>query len=52
MAALLYGRLRLPRTAGEPWYWTVAPLSVILTSTVPMVVAGISLLAAAGGGLY
>jgi hypothetical protein len=49
MAALLYGRLRLPRTAGEPWYWTVAPLSVILTSTVPMVVAGISLLAAAGG---
>lgn len=51
-AALLYGRLRLPRTAGEPWLWTVTPLSVILAATVPMIVAGISLLAAAGGGLY
>jgi modulator of FtsH protease len=51
-AALLYGRLRLPRTAGEPWTWTVAPLIVILAGTVPMIVAGISLLAAVGGGLY
>jgi hypothetical protein len=51
-AVLLYWRLRLPRTAGEPWIWTVAPLAVILAGTVPMIVAGISLLAAAGGGLY
>jgi hypothetical protein len=51
-ASLLYRRLRLPRTAGEPWTWTVVPLAVIMAGTVPMAVAGISLLAAAGGGLY
>ena len=51
-AALLYGRLRLPRAAGQPRIWTVAPVIVILAGTVPMIVAGISLLAAAGGGLY
>jgi hypothetical protein len=51
-AALLFGRLRLPRVAGEPRTWTVVPVVVILAGTVPMIVAGISLLAAAGGGLY
>lgn len=51
-AALLLRRLRLPRNPGEPRTWTVVPLAVILAGTVPMIVAGVSLLAAAGGGLY
>jgi hypothetical protein len=50
--ALLVKRLRLHRAPGEPRAWSVVPLIVILTATVPMIVAGISLLAGVGGGLY
>jgi hypothetical protein len=35
-----------------PLAWSLVPLLVILGSTVPMIAAGISLLAGAGGGLY
>jgi hypothetical protein len=49
---LLVKRLRLPRAPGEPRAWSLVPLIVILSATVPMTVAGISVLARAGGGLY
>jgi modulator of FtsH protease len=49
---LLASRLRLPSEAGEPLTWSLVPLTVILGGTAPMIVAGISVLAGAGGGLY
>jgi hypothetical protein len=49
---LLTRRLRLPRGKGDPLTWTASPIAVIVAATVPMVVAGISVLAGAGGGLY
>jgi hypothetical protein len=49
---LLVNRLQLPRAAADPRTWTVVPLIVIIFGTVPMIVAGVSVLAAAGGGLY
>jgi hypothetical protein len=49
---LLTKRLRLPRAPGDPRTWSLVPLIVILAATVPMTVAGISVLAGAGGGLY
>jgi hypothetical protein len=51
-AALLVKRLRLPRAAGDPLIWTLTPTGVILAGTLPMIAAGISLLAGGGGGLY
>jgi hypothetical protein len=45
-------RLRVPRQADEPREWSLVPLLVILGGTVPMIVAGISVVAGAGGGLY
>jgi hypothetical protein len=50
--ALLAKRLRLPRAAGDPLTWTLTPTVVILVGTLPMIAAGISLLAGGGGGLY
>jgi hypothetical protein len=50
--ALLAKRLRLRRAPGEPRIWSAVPLIVILAATVPMIVAGTSVLACAGGGLY
>jgi len=50
--ALLARRLRLPRAAGEPLTWTLTPAVVILAGTLPMIAAGISVLAGGGGGLY
>jgi hypothetical protein len=53
LAALLLGkRLSLPRAKEEPVYWTVVPVLVIVAGTVPMIIAGGSVLAQAGGGLY
>jgi len=51
-ATLVPTRLRVPREANEPRAWSLVPLLVILGSTLPMLVAGISVLAGAGGGLY
>jgi hypothetical protein len=48
---LLYLRLRLPRGEDEPMTWTVVPLVVIVAGTAPMVIAGISVIAAGAGGL-
>jgi len=42
---LLINRLRLPRAAGDPRTWSLVPLIIILAATVPMTVAGISVLA-------
>jgi hypothetical protein len=50
--ALLMKRIRLPRAAGQPLTWTVAPVGVILAATLPMTAAGISVLVRGGGGLY
>jgi modulator of FtsH protease len=53
MAVILLPRRRkVPREAGEPLTWSLVPLLVILGSTIPMIGAGISVLAGAGGGLY
>ncbi|HEY1919697.1 MAG TPA: hypothetical protein VGH27_29350 [Streptosporangiaceae bacterium] len=53
MAVLLHTkRLQIPREADEPLVWSVVPLAIITGGTVPMIGAGISLLADAGGGLY
>ncbi len=49
---LLTRRLRLPRDEGDPLIWTVSPTIVIAAGTLPMVAAGISLMAGGGGGLY
>lgn len=49
---LLTNRLRLPRAPGDPRTWSLVPLIVILAGTIPMTVAGISVLAGAGSGLY
>ena len=51
-AILLTRRLRLPRGKDDPLKWTAVPIIVIVAATVPMVAAGISVLAGAGGGLY
>jgi modulator of FtsH protease len=51
-AALLVKRIRVPRPAGQPRTWTVVPVVVILAGSLPMAVAGISVLARGGGGLY
>jgi modulator of FtsH protease len=51
-AALLVRRIRIPRSANEPLSWTAVPIGVIGAGTLPMVAAGISLIAAGGGGLY
>jgi modulator of FtsH protease len=49
---LLTIRTRLRRAAGEPLTWTVVPVAIILAATIPVIVAGTTLLAGAGGGLY
>jgi modulator of FtsH protease len=49
---LLLMRIRLPRPAGQPLTWTLVPVMVILAGTLPTAVAGISVLARGGGGLY
>jgi modulator of FtsH protease len=51
-AALRVCRIRVPRSANEPLSWTAVPIGVIGAGTLPMVAAGISLIAAGGGGLY
>jgi modulator of FtsH protease len=51
-AALLARRLRITRSADQPLTWTAVPIAVIGAATLPMVAAGISLVAAGGGGLY
>jgi modulator of FtsH protease len=49
---LLIQRLRVPRKKDDPLMWMITPLAVIVAGTVPMIPAGISLLAGGGGGLY
>ncbi len=42
-------RAHLPVTK---WRWTIPTILLALASSVPMVIAGVSVLASAGGGLY
>jgi modulator of FtsH protease len=49
---LVPSRFRQHRQKGEPLVWSLAPLIVVVSGTVPMIVAGISVVAGAGGGLY
>ncbi|HUJ05889.1 MAG TPA: hypothetical protein VLX31_07250 [Streptosporangiaceae bacterium] len=49
---MLPRRLGLPRDADDPLIWTLVPILVITAGTVPMIAAGISVLAGGGGGLY
>jgi hypothetical protein len=49
---LLPKRLVMKRNKDEPLRWTVTPLAIVSMGTLPMVAAGISVLAGGGGGLY
>ena len=49
---LLAVRMRLRRAPGDSLWWTVVPVTVMLAAAIPMIVAGSTLLAGAGGGLY
>ena len=49
---LLAMRMGLHRGPSEPLAWTVVPVTIILAATIPVIVAGSTLLAGAGGGLY
>lgn len=49
---LLAVRMRLRRVPGDPLWWTVVPVTITLAAAIPMIVAGGTLLAGAGGGLY
>jgi hypothetical protein len=49
---LVIRRLRIPRKKEDPVIWFVVPLAVIVAGSAPMAIAGISLLAGGGGGLY
>jgi modulator of FtsH protease len=51
-APLLLGRLRSSRTPGEPFLWTVGPAALIVGASLPMVLAGVTLMVGSGGGLY
>jgi modulator of FtsH protease len=48
----VFKRLRVPRKKEDPAAWYVVPLIIMVAATVPMIGAGISLLASGGGGLY
>lgn len=51
-APLLLARLRTPRNVDDPFIWTAGPAALIVGASLPMVMAGSTLLAGAGGGLY
>jgi hypothetical protein len=39
-AVLLPKRLRIPRNKAEPLTWTITPILVVATGTLPLVIAG------------
>jgi modulator of FtsH protease len=49
---LLMARLRTPRDPDDPLIWTVGPAALIVGASLPMVIAGVTLMAGGGGGLY
>jgi hypothetical protein len=51
-ALLLPKRLLIRRNRDEPLSWTLTPLAIVATGCLPMVAAGLSVLAGGGGGLY
>ncbi|HKR71720.1 MAG TPA: hypothetical protein VJT16_23010 [Streptosporangiaceae bacterium] len=51
-ALLLPKRLLIRRNRDEPLSWTLTPLAIVAAGCLPMVAAGLSVLAGGGGGLY
>jgi hypothetical protein len=51
-APLLLTRLRTARNPDDPLVWTVGPAALIVGATLPMVIAGVTLMAGSGGGLF
>jgi len=51
-AFLMPRRLSIPRNRDEPLTWTITPNLIVATGSLPLIAAGISLLAGGGGGLY
>lgn len=51
-APLMLARLRTARGPGDPLIWTVGPAALIVGASLPAVIAGVTLMAGAGGGLY
>jgi hypothetical protein len=51
-ALLVPKRLRIPRNPDEPLTWNLTPILIVTTGTLPLVIAGSSVLAGGGGGLY
>jgi modulator of FtsH protease len=49
---LLVARLRTAREPDDPLIWTAGPAAVILGASLPMVIAGVTLIAGGGGGLF
>ena len=49
---LLPRRLAIKRNPAEPLSWLLTPIAVVSLGSLPMVAAGISVLAGGGGGLY
>jgi modulator of FtsH protease len=49
---LLPKRLLIRRNKDEPLTWTLTPIAIVVAGSLPMVAAGISVLARVGGGLY
>jgi len=51
-AILLPKRLLMRRNKDEPLAWTITPIAIVVCGSLPMVIAGASVVAAGGGGLY
>ena len=49
-AVLLPKRLCIPRNKAEPLTWTITPILVVATGTLPLVIAGSSVLAGRAPG--
>ena len=51
-APLLLARLRTVREPDDPLIWSVGPAALIVGASLPMVIAGVTLMTGGGGGLY
>ena len=51
-APLLVARLRTARDPHDPLIWSVGPAALIVGASLPMVIAGVTLMASGGGGLF
>ncbi len=51
-APLLLARLRTARSPDDPLIWTAGPVALIIGASLPMVIAGATLMVGSGGGLF